>query len=198
MFTPPPHPLLFGFLLLIALAAIIYICVIIPYRSPLRILAGPPVTQWFGGHLRSVLDPAVSNKAIDIIIRRYGRSVRIRGLGPWDDRLLTLDPQSLSHILKHPDVYEKPWQSRRLIENLIGCGILAAEGQMHKRHRRVASPAFSVNNMRELVPLVFRKGAELRDRIDGLVLESSPRPAPYRANPSTPRTPCAPPKEPRS
>lgn len=87
----------------------------------------------------------------------------------WDDRLLTLDPLSLAHVLKTPEIYEKPWQSRRIIEALIGRGILAAEGQMHKRHRRVASPAFSIQNMRALAPLVFRKGTQLKDRMAGLV-----------------------------
>jgi hypothetical protein len=66
--------------------------------------------------------------------------------------------------MKRSDIYEKPWQSRRLITGLIGCGMLAAEGTMHKRQRRVASPAFSLQNLRALVPLVFKKGTQLRDR----------------------------------
>ena len=41
--------------------------------------------------------------------------------------------------------------------------MLAAEGQAHKRQRRVATAAFSVQNMRALVPIVFKKGTELRD-----------------------------------
>jgi hypothetical protein len=82
----------------------------------------------------------------------------------WDDRLLTLDPVSLAHVLKHSTMYEKPWQSRRLITGLIGCGMLAAEGQVHKRQRRVATPAFSIQNLKALVPVIFRKGEELKDR----------------------------------
>ncbi|KAI0917626.1 hypothetical protein AcW1_007212 [Taiwanofungus camphoratus] len=42
--------------------------------------------------------------------------------------------------------------------------MLAAEGQVHKRQRRVATPAFSIQNMRALVPLVFSKGNELKAR----------------------------------
>lgn len=42
--------------------------------------------------------------------------------------------------------------------------MLAAEGQMHKRQRRVATPAFSIQNLRALVPLVFKKGTELKDK----------------------------------
>lgn len=89
-----------------------------------------------------------------------------------DDRLLTLDPVTLSHVLKNTAIYEKPWQSRRLITGLIGCGMLAAEGDVHKRQRRVATPAFGVQNMRALVPLVWGKGNELKDRWMGVIKDS--------------------------
>ena len=42
--------------------------------------------------------------------------------------------------------------------------MLAAEGLVHKRMRRVGTPAFSPRNMHALVPVVFRKAFELRDK----------------------------------
>jgi len=51
--------------------------------------------------------------------------------------------------------------------------MFAAEGHVHKRQRRVATPAFSVQNMRALVPLVFNKGEELKDRWMGLIQEQA-------------------------
>ena len=89
--------------------------------------------------------------------------ILIKSIIKWDQRLLTLDPLSVAHVLKNSTIYEKPWPSRRLITSLIGCGMLAAEGQVHKRQRRVATAAFSVQNMRALVPIAFKKGTELRD-----------------------------------
>jgi len=50
--------------------------------------------------------------------------------------------------------------------------MLSAEGAVHRRQRRVATPAFSVQNMRALVPLVFRKGEELKDRWMNIIVES--------------------------
>ena len=94
----------------------------------------------------------------------YVSVITVLNVSKRDERFFTLDPLSLAHILKNSTIYEKPWQSRRLITSLIGCGMLAAEGVVHKRQRRVATPAFSVGNMRALVPLVFGKGCELRDR----------------------------------
>lgn len=42
--------------------------------------------------------------------------------------------------------------------------MLAAEGQVHKRQRRVATPAFGIHNLRALEPLVFSKGILLKDK----------------------------------
>ncbi|KAG5716767.1 Leukotriene-B(4) omega-hydroxylase 2 [Termitomyces sp. T112] len=141
--------------------------------SPLHQIAGPPVSGWFKNHLYAVLEPSVSPKVYEMFIKRYGRSIRIRGVGPWDERLLTLDPVSVAHVLKNSTIYEKPWQSRRLITSLIGCGMLSAEGQVHKRQRRVATPAFSVQNLRALVPIVFRKGEELKERWSNMIALTS-------------------------
>ncbi|KAI6033190.1 cytochrome P450 [Pisolithus orientalis] len=143
--------------------AFYYVC-IVPRFNPLRKLAGPPVRWLFDNHMSFLLNPYRSPKAHSTFVQKYGRHVRIRGLGPWDDRLLPLDPVSVAHVLKNSTIYEKPWQSRRFITSLIGCGMLAAEGVVHKRHRRVATPAFSIQNLRSIVPVVFTKGNELREK----------------------------------
>ena len=91
----------------------------------------------------------------------------------WETRLLPLDPVTVAHVLKNTTIYEKPLQSRNIIEALIGCGMLAAEGLVHKRQRRVATPAFSIQNLRALVPLVFNRGEELKDRWIGLIQEQA-------------------------
>jgi hypothetical protein len=91
----------------------------------------------------------------------------------WETRLLPLDPVTVSHVMKNPNIYEKPSTSRRLIEWLIGYGVHAAEGNAHKRQRRVAAPAFSIQNMRAFVPLIFNKGEELKDRWMGLIQEQA-------------------------
>ncbi|GLB37143.1 putative cytochrome P450 [Lyophyllum shimeji] len=153
------------------LAYLVYQNFIAARWNPLHRIAGPPVRGWFKNHLYAILEPSVSPAAHEALVKKYGRSIRIRGVGPWDERLLTLDPVSVAHVLKNSTTYEKPWQSRRLISSLIGCGMLSAEGHVHKRQRRVATPAFSTQNMRALVPLVFRKGGELKDRWLDMIAE---------------------------
>lgn len=51
--------------------------------------------------------------------------------------------------------------------------MLAAEGDVHKRQRRVATPAFGVQTMRALVPTVWAKGNELKERWLGVITESN-------------------------
>ncbi|KAI0063584.1 cytochrome P450 [Artomyces pyxidatus] len=132
--------------------------------DPLLLLPCPTDAQFIGGHVPAVLDPGRSHRMQAKWVKQYGRNIRIQGLHPWESRLLPLDPVSLAHIFKNYDIYEKSWQSRRLISSLIGCGMLAAEGDMYSRHRHVATPSFSWRNLRALVPLVFNKGEELKDK----------------------------------
>ena len=94
-----------------------------------------------------------------------------RSLLQWETRLLPLDPVTVSHVLKNPNIYEKPSTYRRQIEWLIGCGVHAAEGNAHKHQRRITAPAFSIQNMRTFVPLIFNKGEELKDKWMGLIQE---------------------------
>ncbi|TCD65273.1 hypothetical protein EIP91_002834 [Steccherinum ochraceum] len=162
-------------LLALLFALVIYVCyvaVIAPRSNPLRELPGPPSTKLIDNHhMYLTMDAGISRKTHERFVKEYGRSVHIRGPLPWDDRLLTLDPVSLDHILKNSTIYEKPWYSRDLIESLIGCGMLAAEGQVHKRQRRVGTPAFSIQNLRALVPLVFSKGVKMREKWSSMLAD---------------------------
>ena len=55
--------------------------------------------------------------------------------------------------------------------------MLAAEGHVHKRQRRVATPSFSIQNLRALVPLVFSKGNELKEKWLEMLSERPPSPS---------------------
>ncbi|GAW01776.1 cytochrome-450 hydroxylase [Lentinula edodes] len=78
----------------------LYYLFIIKYFNPLRHIAGPPVRTLFANHLSAVLDPKRTPAVHKHLVEKYGRSVRIRGVGPWDDRLLTLDTVSLNYDAK--------------------------------------------------------------------------------------------------
>ncbi|THH05278.1 hypothetical protein EW145_g4912 [Phellinidium pouzarii] len=157
--------------------------------SPLRNLPGPDGGSGLGinGHLASVLKLNTSRVTHEEYTSKYGRNVRIKGLGNFEDRLLTTDPVALAYVMNHTNEYQKPWQSRRVITRLIGegslligwvygeltgrinAGMLAAEGQVHKRMRRVGTPAFSIQNMRAFIPVTFKKALELKDKWNAII-----------------------------
>ena len=46
---------------------------------------------------------------------------------------------------------------------LLVVGLFVAEGEEHRRQRKIISPAFSPQSLRALQPIFFSKGEELRD-----------------------------------
>lgn len=79
----------------------------------------------------------------------------------FDQRILTLDPAAIGHMLNRPAIYQKPWQSRAFISAIIGESLLSAEGGKHRRQRRVADQAFSERNLQTFLPIMFSKSSEL-------------------------------------
>ncbi|KAG8906601.1 hypothetical protein FRC01_007948, partial [Tulasnella sp. 417] len=151
--------------------------VIDPWRSPLRNLPGPrPKGNGpFMSNLEALMNPSISPKAHDQYIKTFGKTFRVFGFGYFDQRVLTLDPRAMNHILNNNQIYEKPWQSRRLVSNLIGNGLLSSEGIHHKKQRKVMNPAFSLSNMRAYTPIFLQKAHQLRRRWLGLI--TGPEPA---------------------
>ncbi|KAF9778030.1 cytochrome P450 [Thelephora terrestris] len=146
---------------------------IVPRRNPLWKVCALPRPSLFHSNMKLILDPSFSCKAHEAIAEQYGRSVRVQGVGPWDQRLLTFDPVALHHVTKNSNIYEKPWTTQRFITSFIGCGLLSAAGSVHKRQRRVATPAFSIQNLRAFAPIVFERGFRLRDRWRDIITKNS-------------------------
>ncbi|KAF9010659.1 cytochrome P450 [Cyathus striatus] len=83
----------------------------------------------------------------------YGDVVRFKGAF-GEDRLLISDPKALQYIYQTSG-YNFPKQySRREISKLIsGKGISWAEGDVHRRHRKVMNPGFGGPESKAFVPI---------------------------------------------
>ena len=114
-----------------------------------------------------MVDPSESEAAFPYVPNVRSRFILM--ILQWEERLLTMDPTSMAHILKRTDIYEKPALSRRHIADLIGTGMLSAEGQVYRRQRRVILPAFSNHNLRGTVPVVLKKGQQLVGKWKGMM-----------------------------
>ncbi|KAF8516702.1 cytochrome P450, partial [Hysterangium stoloniferum] len=94
-------------------------------------------------------------------VQNLGRTFRFNGFGKFDYRLVTTDLRALSHILNSP-VYEKPWQTQKMLGSFLGRGVSVMEGPEHMRLRKIVAPAFSNSNIRHIyAPIFVNKAAEV-------------------------------------
>ena len=63
---------------------------------------------------------------------------------------------------------------RKAIERVLGKGVLTAEGDRHKRQRKVLNPAFSTSSIRRMVPIFSAKARDLVNiLLDDVKLQSA-------------------------
>jgi cytochrome P450 len=88
-------------------------------------------------------------------------------------RVCTADPVALNYILSHHDSFPKPELTRRFLTDLLGSGVLVAEGTAHRRQRRVLNPSFSPQSIRDVLPVFYDKAIELREKLLGIIEEDT-------------------------
>lgn len=91
----------------------------------------------------------------------YGDVVRVNGVF-GQGRLMISDPKALQYII-HTSGYAFPkWPERTEISRvLMGRGLLWADGDIHKRQRKVMLPGFGVPESKSFVPIFRRVSTEL-------------------------------------
>lgn len=91
----------------------------------------------------------------------------------YQPRVILADPKALNHILGQANSYSypKPEGARNFLIDLLGNGLLVAEGDDHRRQRKIIQPSFNVSAIRDLTPLFFRHAndfaAKLAELVDG-------------------------------
>lgn len=132
--------------------------------SPIDNLPGPLTSSFWESNLHQLFDSRRSWAAHEKLAQVYGRTLRVFGLAKFDQRVLSMDPSVISHVLHRPSIYQKPWQTRAFISAIIGESLLSSEGGKHRRQRRVADQAFSERNLQSFLPIMFSRAAELTER----------------------------------
>lgn len=131
------------------------------FTSPLLALPGPPNPSLLWGQFKKIF--AAENSVLqEQWVKEYGPNITYRGfLGA--NRLWTVDPRALNHILTHSLDYQKPAQARANLSFVLGNGVLITEGEQHRSQRRIMNPAFGPAQIRELTTIFVEKAAQLRD-----------------------------------
>ncbi|OCH91130.1 cytochrome P450 [Obba rivulosa] len=132
-------------------------------RSPLRDLRGPPSRSFFMGNLRDMHDQENTN----LVARweaQYGKTFAYRGF-VGGCRLLTSDRVAVAHIMGHAYEYPKPDFITDTLANMAAGteGLLTVDGRVHRKQRKILTPAFSSSNVKHLTPIFWAKAVELRD-----------------------------------
>lgn len=103
------------------------------------------------------LDPIVAHTNWT---RLYGHVYRYRSFF-GRHRVVIDDPAALEHILfRRQDIYPKPREINEALIHVAGNGLLTAEGDVHRRMRKVSTAAFSKERVDEYIG-VFRSQAEI-------------------------------------
>lgn len=96
--------------------------------------------------------------------REYGGIVNFHG--QWNrPTVLVTDPNLLKQVLTSQtyDFVKTPRTSNGL-RRILGNGVLVAEGNDHRYQRKMLNPAFTVSNIRAMVPLMAKPAFMLRDK----------------------------------
>ncbi|RIB21091.1 cytochrome P450 [Gigaspora rosea] len=141
----------------------LYKCYIHPfYLSPLRKIPGPPLDNFIIGHYATFLNKEMG-EALSYLAKQYGGIVRYHDLfnKPY---LLISDPKIVQQVLiNRPYDHPKYFPNREMAKEFIGEGILLAQGDSHKRQRKMMNPSFAFSNVKEMVPTFVQAGHKLKD-----------------------------------
>ncbi|KAK3327461.1 cytochrome P450 [Cercophora scortea] len=92
-------------------------------------------------------------------------------LGPFDF-LIPKSSQAVTAIMSQPYVFEKPAAVRDGLVESLGVGLVAAEGDVHRRQKKLLTPIFGLSRNRRLVPQMWTKAVVLAERMQELFVES--------------------------
>ncbi|KAJ7447527.1 cytochrome P450 [Mycena galericulata] len=134
----------------------------IAYReltSPLRRMRGPKNPSFIYGNSQEM---AQEVGLTDKWRHEFGATFRFWGLFSISE-LHVSDIKAINHIISNSNVYRRAPFARARSSRLTGDGILSAEGDDHKRFRRISNPAFGVPQMRVITEVFLEKAIQLRD-----------------------------------
>lgn len=148
-----------GLTALNGLLLVIYLTIIYPvYLSPLRHYPGPKGGHFlFGNFIKIYGSPPPEPHLSWMNDWPDAPLIRFRGIFNVE-RIFPCSIEALRKV-QVSDSYEfpKPHDIRKMVERLVGSGILTAEGDEHKRQRKILTPVFSLLHIKGLLPFFWEK-----------------------------------------
>ncbi|KIK60889.1 hypothetical protein GYMLUDRAFT_597826 [Collybiopsis luxurians FD-317 M1] len=154
---------LLTFILLSSVFAVAYVFYKATRRSVLDKIPGPPSDSFLLGNMADLMQNPAGTTEFSWQ-ETYGGVVKFKApLGM--DRLLISDPKALQYILQTSGYRWCKYPERTEISRLsTGRGLLWADGDVHKRQRKVMLPGFGTPEAKNFLPLFFSCVASMARR----------------------------------
>lgn len=132
-----------------------------------------PAFKWYSPLLGNLVDlETCRDTLISPAWIKLGWTGRYRFLF-GTERMYTMDPGAIAHILGKPDDWAKPTDFKTIMRRVTGEGLVTVEGPQHRRQRRVLSPAFSTSALASMGPVLWAKAGELVSLFHALIADDS-------------------------
>lgn len=103
---------------------------------------------------------------------QFGDVIRIKGLF-GEDRILLSDPKAIQYIIQTSGYNFPKIPERREVARLVsGKGLLWAEGNVHKRQRKIMLPGFSATEAKRYLPAFTSYAIKLCDKWKDMILSA--------------------------
>ncbi|RHZ54739.1 hypothetical protein Glove_423g12 [Diversispora epigaea] len=130
------------------------------YLSPLCKIPGPPSDHFLLGNFIKLMTEEIGIPQIKWT-KDYGEIICYRGLLN-EPRIAITNLQALQKVLVS-DVYDYHKPTFLSAKKIIGEGLVLAEGDVHKRQRKMMNPVFSHSNIKEMIPTFAEIGHLLKE-----------------------------------
>ncbi|KAF1831638.1 cytochrome P450 [Decorospora gaudefroyi] len=144
------------------------------FLSPLRALPTPGDSHFLLGHFGRIFREPTGEPQRDWIDQVPNDGVLYYRWLFNEPRVLVTNPKALGEVLVQRSYeFVKPARIRDGLGRLLGVGILLAEGDEHKRQRKLLMPAFNFRHVKDLYPIFWSKSQEMTSQISATI-KSSP------------------------
>ncbi|KII83030.1 hypothetical protein PLICRDRAFT_494881, partial [Plicaturopsis crispa FD-325 SS-3] len=144
-------------------------------NNVLSAVPGPRSASWLFGNEWQIYN-APAGELWNRWIAQYGPIVKYRNAFFNGNTLLVADPVAIKAILTDgPDAYafHKPPFNRQTNQRMLGKGVIWAEGDDHKKQRRLLSPAFTNPATNQMSPAFYQAASDLKSAWHDLAASSS-------------------------
>ncbi|KAI0671637.1 cytochrome P450 [Trametes maxima] len=133
-------------------------------RSTFDNIPGPPSGSVLVGNMVQMMDRDNWN-FVRNLVATYGPVSKVRGL--LGEKVLHIyDPKALHSVLvKDAEHYSRGAGTNTASTIIIGPGLFAADGERHRKQRKMLNPVFSAAHMRNMTPFFHGISSKLREAI---------------------------------